>query len=43
MLSEVHDPIVDVDKCILHELIIILQKIIMTHLLMFIKQDLVHT
>ena len=43
MPSEVNEPLLDLDRCSLHELINILQNILMILLLMFIKQDLDHT
>jgi hypothetical protein len=43
MLNEINDPLIDLDKSSLHELINILQKILMIHTLMFIKLDLAHT
>ena len=44
MLSDkINEPLLDLDKCSLHELINLLQKNLMIPLLMFIKQDLDHT
>jgi hypothetical protein len=43
MLSEVNEPLLDLEKCSLHEFINILQKILMILLLMLINQDLDHT
>jgi hypothetical protein len=42
-LNEIRDSLLDLDKCSLHELIDILQKNLINHLLMFMKHDLALT